>query len=310
MTVGCTSTTATMTQWTRSTPHDQGHPAVNAAMRSRAVGCSIGRAGGAHVWAGRRGPGRARMARGTGLPRLAESTSCSRAWSQRRNRDAFVSATKPATFTHGGGRRGLGRFVRRDPQRNCDVVAISIDVRERQNHVLQSAKEREFVARDLSIVLQDRTDDPARAVLNHRYGRVHPAALPRAYAFDLERRGSKPTALPGVPVARVLRQQQHYVQSLSLTRTTPQFSTSFDLETPCRAVRLIMYVRKSPERFGNAFSRSFSIPQLTVPNEPALLALNEVCLARGAGMLVMRVVSEVTPREASRTLAVGLSRSH
>ena len=64
-----------------------------------------------------------------------------------------------------------------------------------------------------------------------------------------------------------------------------------------------MYVRKSPERFGNAFSRGISIRHVTVPNEPALLALNEVCLARGAGMLVMRVVSEVTPREASRTLA-------
>jgi hypothetical protein len=64
-----------------------------------------------------------------------------------------------------------------------------------------------------------------------------------------------------------------------------------------------MYVRKSPERFGNAFSRSFSIRQVTFPNEPALLALNEVCLARGAGTLVMRVVSEVIPREASRTLA-------
>ena len=64
-----------------------------------------------------------------------------------------------------------------------------------------------------------------------------------------------------------------------------------------------MYVEKSPERFGNAFSRGISIRQLTLPNEPALLALNEVCLARGAGSLVMRVVSVVTPREASRTLS-------
>jgi hypothetical protein len=48
-----------------------------------------------------------------------------------------------------------------------------------------------------------------------------------------------------------------------------------------------MYLRKSPERFGNAFSRGISIRQVTAPNEPALLALNEVCLARGAGTLVM-----------------------
>ncbi len=35
MTPGCTSATATITQWTRSTPHDRGDPAVSAALRSR-----------------------------------------------------------------------------------------------------------------------------------------------------------------------------------------------------------------------------------------------------------------------------------
>src|SRR6202011_1745777 len=81
-------------------------------------------------------------------------------------------------------------------QWNCHVLARSFDVRERQDHIVQSANEREFVARDPTIVLQDRADDPTRAVLNHRCERVHPAALPRAYAFDLERRDYRPTALP------------------------------------------------------------------------------------------------------------------
>jgi hypothetical protein len=59
-----------------------------------------------------------------------------------------------------------------------------------------------------------------------------------------------------------------------------------------------MYLRKSPERFGNAFSRGVSIRQLTVPNQPDLLAMNEVCLASGPGTLAMRVVSVVVYPEA------------